>query len=183
MHSGNRLFYKDINNDPIRFWSGTISDTDYNLAITQNGKLYANAADITGSIKATSGYITNKFLVGSEDRGIILSGSVNDGESYISSSQYSSGTFGYGWKLSENGYAEFSNINARGKITSSVFEYDRISSVGGSLYIAPTIYVESESEAITAEEEDNTYSVVWPLPYTSLAAFSGSFFSSSSKFV
>ena len=62
MHSGNRLFYKSINNDPIRFWSGKVSDTDYNLAITQDGKLYANAADITGSIKATSGYITNKFF-------------------------------------------------------------------------------------------------------------------------
>ena len=173
MHSGNRLFYKDINNDPIRFWSGKISDTDYNLAITQDGKLYANAADITGSVKATSGYITNSFLVGTEDRGIIISGSTNNGESYISSSQYSSGTFGYGWKLSENGYAEFSNINARGKITSSVFEYDRISSVGGSLYIAPTIYVESESEAITAEEEINTYSVVWSLPYASLTNING----------
>ena len=173
MHSGNRLFYKNINSDPIRFWSGKVSDTDYNLAITQDGKLYANAADITGSIKATSGYITNKFLVGSEDRGIIISGSVNNGESYISSSQYSSGAFGYGWKLSENGYAEFSNINARGKITSSVFEYDRISSVGGSLYIAPTIYVESESEEIVAEEGINTYSVVWPLPYTSLTNING----------
>ena len=64
MHSGNRLFYKNINSDPIRFWSGKVSDTDYNLAITQDGKLYANAADITGSIKATSGYITNNFLVG-----------------------------------------------------------------------------------------------------------------------
>ena len=173
MHSGNRLFYKNINSDPIRFWSGKVSDTDYNLAITQDGKLYANAADITGSIKATSGYITNNFLVGTEDRGIIISGSVNNGESYISSSQYSSGAFGYGWKLSENGYAEFSNINARGKITSSVFEYDRISSVGGSLYIAPTIYVESESEEIAAEEGINTYSVVWPLPYTSLTNING----------
>ena len=173
MHSGNRLFYNNITNDPIRFWSGKIDDDNYNLAITQNGKLYANSADITGNIKATSGNILNKFLIGTQDRGIILSGSTNNNESFISSSQYSSGAFGYGWKLSENGYAEFSNITARGKITSSVFEYDRISSVGGSLYIAPTIYVETESEIISTSDVDNTYNVTWTLPYTSLTNING----------
>lgn len=173
MHSGNRLFYNNITNDPIRFWSGKIDDDNYNLAITQNGKLYANNADITGNIKATSGNILNKFLIGTQDRGIILSGSTNNNESFISSSQYSSGAFGYGWKLSENGNAEFSNITARGKITSSVFEYDRISSVGGSLYIAPTIYVETESGIISASNVNNTYNVTWTLPYTSLTNING----------
>ena len=41
--------------------------------------------------------------------------------------------------------ADFNNITARGKIRSSLFEYNKISSVGGSLYIAPTIYIEDYS--------------------------------------
>jgi hypothetical protein len=107
--------------------------------------LFANKADIAGKIIAQDGHIENRFLVGSADNGIIIFGGNEEEDSYIGSSLYSSGPLGYGWKLSQDGTAEFNNIIARGKIQSSVFEYNKISSVGGSLYIAPTIYIEEKS--------------------------------------
>lgn len=172
MHSGDRLTYLN-ENDPIRFWAGKTED-DYNLVITQNGNLYAHSAEIEGIIKASGGYINNDFLIGNADRGILLSGGNNLNESFISSSSFSSGALGYGWKLSEDGSAEFSNITARGKITSTVFEHDRISSIGGSLYVAPTIYIDTESFEIEAvDDQPDTYQVVWQLPYSSLTNING----------
>lgn len=159
----------EISNSPIRIWAGK-NDETYNFAVTHDGHLYAQQANVKGKIAATSGYITNTFLVGSENSGIIIQGNEN-GSSYIGSSQFSSGSLGYGWKLNEDGTAIFNNINARGKITSSVFEYNKISSVGGSIYIAPTIYTDKESGII--KQLDDKYQVIWNLPYESLANVNG----------
>lgn len=143
---------KTHNNEPIRFWAGA-NDSSYNFIVTNQGSLYANNATISGNITASSGHIENTFLVGEKDNGIILYGDKNGSDSYIGSAQYSSGTLGYGWKLSQDGTAEFSNIYARGKIQSSVFEYKKISSVGGSLYVAPTIYFDNESDPIHKKKD------------------------------
>ena len=193
LYAGGDLIHpRDITNTPIRFWAGQtetiISSTtgeeldrlvDYNFAVNHDGILFANNADIVGKIVATDGYIKNKFLVGSTDTGIIIYGGDELVESYIGSSLYSSGSLGYGWKLSQDGTAEFNNITARGKIQSSVFEYNKISSVGGSLYIAPTIYAESRSSQLTSlgsSKDSNSLSnfqVSWTLPYSSLQDING----------
>lgn len=164
-----------VNNpSPIRFWAGynnTVSTLNENeltridstFAVTENGTLYASNAHIQGSIIATSGKIENDFLIGNENYGIIING--QEKESSISTAQFSSGAGGYGWKISSDGTAEFNNILARGKIQSSVFEYNKISSIGGDLYIAPTIYVENRSDEISYI--NNLYTVSWDLPYNS----------------
>lgn len=174
LYSGNSVFYSSEDKedvDPIRFWAGKADDT-YNFAVTNKGTLYASKANIEGALIATSGHIKNKFFIGTNESGIIMSGSEN-GQSYIGSALYSSGALGYGWKLSEDGSAEFNNITARGKITSSVFEYNKISSIGGNLYIAPTIYLETKSEEIVLNSETGQYEATWVLPYDNLNSING----------
>ena len=184
LYAGGELIHPEDNlQSPIRFWAGKyiIDDTvNYNFAVNHNGFLFAKQANVSGKIIATDGYIQNKFLVGSNDTGIVIFGGNKDSESYIGSAQYSSGAYGYGWKLSQDGTAEFNNITARGKIQSSVFEYSKVSSVGGSLYIAPTIYIETMSSTITSitstiseDQKTVTLTANWILPYPNLDDING----------
>ena len=158
LYSGNAGSYK-IGDSYIRFWAGKSGEDSiypYNFCVTDNGKLLATQADITGKIVAESGFFSNSFFVGSETgKQIFISGSTESGGPFIGSSQYASGPLGFGWRINYDGSAEFENVSIRGKISSAVFEHNRISSIGGSLYIAPTFYIEVESETI----ENNQ--VIW----------------------
>ena len=140
---------------------------EYALSITEDGYITAKQADIKGAIHSTSGTITNNLQIGNDTTGITIFGA-DDGVSYIGTSSFASGALGSGWKIDSTGAAEFTNITARGKIASSVFEYNKISAIGGSLYIAPTVYMNSRSEAISQSsiEEENgiqkyLYTVSW----------------------
>jgi hypothetical protein len=113
---------------------------------------------VHGSIEATDGRILDSFYVGPDnENGIIIHGEKDN--SYIGSMLYSSGALGSGWKINYDGSAEFNNVNIRGKIQSAVFEYNKISSVGGSLYVAPTIYLEKTSSSIIYS--NNNYIAKW----------------------
>lgn len=162
MYSGQETEYQ-LGGSPIRFWAGKdIENNLYNFAVTQEGVLYAKDMILKGELSSQNGHIKNKLMVGSPEDGIVIYG--NSDDSYISSSQFASGAAGYGWKVNQDGSAEFSNITARGKIQSSVFEYNKVSSIGGSLYISPTIYMETFSEPITLAAQ--VYSIKWISPYT-----------------
>lgn len=181
IHSGERRFYNNIDTSPVRFWAGApVSEsgtaaidttTLYNFAVTEAGTLYANDAEITGAIQATSGRILNTFYVGpNNSTGIIIHG--DEKSSYIGSMRYASGALGGGWTINSNGSAEFNNVTVRGKITSSVFEYNHISSIGGSLYVAPTLYTTELSEQIQLiDSATNKYSVTWRLGTSLTASF------------
>ena len=183
LYAGGDLSHPDDSTKtPIRFWAGKYTEDDitsYHFAVNHEGSLFANKANIAGKIIAQEGHIENRFLVGSANSGIIIYGGNEEEESYIGYSLYSSGPFGYGWKLSQDGTAEFNNIIARGKIQSSVFEYNKISSVGGSLYIAPTIYIEDISQPITTSIETirdasiECFNVKWTIPYPNLSDLNG----------
>ena len=115
-----------------RFYSGDKNASDSNFIVTNTGRLIANKAEITGSINAERGHISGKLFVGEENEGILI-----DGEnSSISSAAYASGVSG--WKISNDGTAEFQNAHIRGTLESVVFEANKVSAVGGDLYIAPT---------------------------------------------
>lgn len=61
-----------------------------------------------------------------------------------------------GWSISSD-LAEFNNINVRGKITSSVFESGKVSSVGGILLIRPsTLIKEISDDKMTLTLEDSS---------------------------
>lgn len=179
IHSGsNRHYGEDAS--PIRFWAGTYNPAEvtvledenltyYNFAVTDAGTLYSNNANIRGAITTTSGRILNSFYVGpNNDTGIVIYG--DDLGSYIGSMRYASGALGVGWTINSDGSAEFNNVSVRGKITSSVFEYDHISSVGGSLYVAPTLYTTKYSLPIT-KLADKSYQIKWELDTTLKTAF------------
>lgn len=180
MRSNNVWSY---NNSSIRFYAGlkpitsaaseSPTDVSSTFMVTADGSLYAQKASIAGNITATSGHINGDFYVGPEPEndtaGIILHGA-NNKDSFIGSSKFASGALGTGWKISSDGSAEFTNINARGRISSSVFEYSKVSSIGGSLYIAPTLYLnESSFQTIIDEDLEQGYIyVTWSYPEANL---------------
>lgn len=83
---------------------------------------------------------------------------VIDGENkYIGTSKYTSGLLGKGWRISGDGEAVFNNITARGTLSAAVFEYDKISAVGGALYIAPTIITGYSSLIEQIEVDGDAY--------------------------
>lgn len=183
LHSGETRFYQG-DDKPVRFWAGisqeeeiaTIDEEEtgeiitqlYNFAVTSEGTLYANDAKILGNIEATGGRIINEFYIGPNNAtGIVILGT--ETESSIGSMQYASGALGSGWKIKSDGSAEFNNVSIRGKITSSVFEYNHISAVGGSLYIAPTLYTQKASNIIT--QQNSKYIVSWTLDVPVANAF------------
>lgn len=180
IHSGPRRFYGD-DTSPVRFWAGpttsteqTIGENDqsyYNFAVTEKGTLYAQRADISGNVVARSGRILNTFYIGPNDTsGIIINGDENS--SYIGSMRQASGALGGGWIINSDGSAEFNNVSVRGKITSSVFEYNHISAVGGSLYVAPTLYTTISSDYIISLSSTGTeYLAAWTLSQSVREAF------------
>jgi len=78
-------------------------------------------------------------------------GGIEIGSDYLQSDNYVGGLLGKGFKLSSNGDAEFQNIKARGKISTSVFEKETISSVGGSLIVS-----ESDILSLDMTSADNS---------------------------
>lgn len=161
MYSGSEKTYME---SPFRFYAGydNTAPSNYNFLVTENGALYSSTADITGKIVANSGKINGEFHIGNEQDGIVIKAD-DSGQYFMGTSQYVSGQFGHGWRLDQNGNAEFTNINARGKISSAVFEYNKISAVGGSIYVAPTIYVETDSYEMKKNEK-NQLTVSFTVP-------------------
>ena len=65
-----------------------------------------------------------------------------------------------GFRIQDNGYAEFEDVRIRGKISSSVFEYDKISAVGGKLIVgnSSTLAQDIDSSDTTIETTDAVFS-------------------------
>lgn len=139
------LFYGDgVNNfvglgqdGDYRIWAGAPSQANAPFSVTKGGHL-----------TATSGQINGPFSV----------------DGYLSSTYFASGAFGNGWRISGSGSAEFNDVYVRGTIAASVFEYQTISSVGGSLYVAPAIisFINSNQIAIVT----NKYVITIPENFT-----------------
>lgn len=53
----------------------------------------------------------------------------------IQSNDFVSGNLGSGFQIKDSGDAEFNNIRARGKISTSIFERDSVSSIGGNFLV------------------------------------------------
>jgi len=62
-----------------------------------------------------------------------------------------------GFKINDNGYAEFEDVKIRGALRSSAFEYDTVSAVGGKLIVSKATVLEqdmssSDSETLTVKD-------------------------------
>ncbi|MBU0598966.1 hypothetical protein KKF61_08350, partial [Patescibacteria group bacterium] len=65
----------------------------------------------------------------------------------IQSSDFVSGALGSGWRIDSN-VGEFQNLRARGKFTTSIFEKDAISSIGGNLLVMPSDILDTDMTAL-----------------------------------
>ena len=113
-----------------------------------------------GALKASSGTIGGWTLGATTiDSGEIL---IDAGNDKIETSDYVSGYLGSGWHIG-NDIAEFNNIRARGKISTSVFEKDTISVVGGNFMVMPGDILDSDMTALDAStmtiSGDETFAV------------------------
>lgn len=145
MYSGGTLLYND---NAIRFFAGKYTKettVDYKFIVDNAGNLYAQQSDLT------SGNIYGNFFVGQkgQTQGIVINGTNGD----ISTSQFASGA--YGWKIDQNGNAEFNNATIRGKLTSVIFEKQTVSAINGDLYIAPSYVLKKELLTRISIEDNN----------------------------
>ena len=141
-----------------RIWAGHALGASAPFSVTKEGVLSATGATISGSVTALSGRIANWFIntdtISSDaveassdvlidsDNAILRLGPTSgnyiklDGANLeMESSNYVSGPLGAGFHI-DTDLAEFGNIRARGKISTSVFEKDSISAIGGQLIVA-----------------------------------------------
>ena len=105
----------------IKATSGTIGGWDITASTLESPSDAIVLNDTTSEI--TVGAIGNTHL------------QIDGANVHIRSSDYASGALGSGWNVDSN-TAEFNNIRARGKFSTSIFEKTSISSVGGNLLVS-----------------------------------------------
>lgn len=116
LYSGNGNTYVALSSDAAKTYAIWAGSADYNTApfkVSRTGELYATKGSINGDMWVTGKLGTPLFV---------------------------SGALGTGWQIDgANATATFNDLNVRGVLNAVTFQYEKISSVGGSLYIAPTI--------------------------------------------
>lgn len=65
-----------------------------------------------------------------------------------------------GFRITDSGFAEFGDVRVRGRLSSSVFEYDKISAVGGKLIVgnASVLSIDLSPSATTITVDDSVFS-------------------------
>lgn len=130
-----------------------VLDENENFAVFDNGNLFAKNAWIEGNIRATSGDILGELVIGREGAGTLR----HENNS---------------WKLLSDGTALFNNVTVSGTITSAVFEYNKVQTVGGAMLLRPTVnienvkifYIDEQGKEITiSNEEDNSYAHIYEI--------------------
>jgi len=110
-----------------------VFDIQENGTVDLEGVLNArNGVKLTGSLMAYDPDDSLKYIIINGDTGTI-------GHSTNS------------WFIDETGYAEFQNARIRGKLSTIVFEKEKVSMIGGDLVISPTFYIEKEIIEDTVE--------------------------------
>lgn len=77
----------------------------------------------------------------------------------IGSNNYQSNVKGF--RIHDDGFAEFEDVKIRGKISSSVFEVDKVSAVGGEVIVSnsSTLAIDTKPSHTTIVTEDNVFSI------------------------
>jgi len=144
--------------------NGTFFYDDNGVEIAKfstTGARIGNIEVLTNALKS-SDYVAGTTGFKISDSGIVdfLSGTIGGitiVNNSLRSSNFVSGTLlGAGFEIASDGSAEFQNIKARGRIATSVFEKDTISSVGGNLLV-----MDSDSLSIDmTSREDSILNIV-----------------------
>ena len=103
-----------------------------------------------------------------DDNGIEIARFTTDdakiGNILVTKNSIGSGNFvseSEGFKIQDDGYAEFEDVRIRGRISSSVFESDKISAVGGKLYVGNSSVLSTDvnSSDTTITVEDSVFNL------------------------
>jgi hypothetical protein len=162
--------------DDIRFFAGDIDPLNAPFRVYESGRVVATDAELTGEITAVTGDIGGWIITSTSIQklasnvGIVLDSStpkiqigniagihtiIDGANQNIRSSNFVAGSLGF--QIETNtGDAEFNNVTTRGKIKTTVFEKEAVSSVGGYLVVlnADTLAVDMtslDSETLTVE--------------------------------
>ena len=114
----------------LRDIRGLIEENEQ-LAIFDNGALFAQNAYIEGTINATSGKFENGILGNLSVQGVLTldSGSIKDKTGQ--------------WEIEGNGTAHFKNAIISGKLQSTIFEHNEIQTISGGMLIASGIKIKN----------------------------------------
>lgn len=112
--------------------------------ISDNGDVEFDDAILRGTIYATAGEIGGWLIASNRisSGDLILDSTTNS----IHTNDYVSGNLGSGWSITET-LAEFQNIRARGKISTSIFEKEAISVLGGNFVVRKGDILDSDMTA------------------------------------
>jgi hypothetical protein len=127
-----------------------ISNTQGSLEMDSSSiKLFDTDGDLQAKFdrRGTFFYDANNSEVARFTRDDARIGNILIQRDSIGSANYVSGPLGSGFEITDSGDAEFNNIRARGKFTTSVFEKDTISSVGGSLLVSDSDVLNADMSA------------------------------------
>jgi hypothetical protein len=116
-----------------------ITNTQGTMKLDSNAMyLYDTAGHVMAKFnqKGTYFYNTSGVEIGKFATDGARIGNIVINPSSIQSGDFVSGNLGSGFQIKDSGDAEFNNIKARGKFTTSVFEKDTVSSVGGNLLVS-----------------------------------------------
>ena len=122
--------------------------------------LYAGAGDTRVQMKPGAGIWCGETAIGDAEFSVTNAGVLKAvygtiggcalGTTSIGSTSFTSGPLGVGWNISNTGIAEFQNIRARGKISTSVFEKDTISAINGMFIISKADVLSANMTALDA---------------------------------
>lgn len=127
----------------ILIGESSIRSENEKFILSADGTLHATDAVIEGNIVATTGYI----------------GGIKINPDYISGGI--DGTT-QSWQIYANGHAIFNDVSVKGKIEAAVFEYDKVQTVSGSMFIRPSFLIEKiywgkvEEIEVNVEKDGNT---------------------------
>ena len=132
----------ELNSDSMKLY-----DVDSNLLakLNKNGTFFYDANGVEVARFATDSARIGNILVTKSNIGS------ND---FVSENR--------GFRIEDTGYAEFQDVRIRGRISSSVFEYDKVSAVSGKLIVGSASALESNMLALdsaTLTVKDGVFNV------------------------
>ena len=131
--SGTRVELNSNSAEPFAVWAGHETAASAPFRVSKAGALFATGATISGAITAASGSIggwtINPTTLASPGGNLILDSTGSLRGAYVAGVA--------GWKISEQGNAEFLNIVSRGELRASSFVMEEVHAVGGQVLIRP----------------------------------------------
>lgn len=141
----------------------TISNTQGTITLDSSAlKLYNSSGNLLAKFNENGTFYYNSSGV---EIARFATDSAKIGNILITKNSVQSGDFiseNRGFRIEDSGYAEFQDVRVRGRISSSVFEHDKISSVGGKLYVGNSSVLSANMTALDScnlEVDDAVFAV------------------------